>query len=77
MNLKKFLKPGKNMVLELDDDVEYLVDDRVVEALEREDKYIYLIRLMDNQAFKVEIARVKKAISIGGIIDYLDKKESR
>lgn len=47
MNIKPFLKSGKNIVIELDDDVEYIIDDSAVEAIEKGKEKVNLICVID------------------------------
>lgn len=73
MNIRKFLKPGKDIVIEIDD-VEYVLNDKGVSFIERGHKIISLIQLYDGQVYLFDIETVLKAIEKGGIIDYLEKR---
>lgn len=72
MNIKKFLKPGKNMVIKISG-VEYLVDDQAVVTIERGDEEIDLIQLNDQNHYLFNRLVIKDAINEDGIIGYLDK----
>jgi hypothetical protein len=72
MNIKKFLKPGKNMVIKISG-IEYLVDDQAVVTIERGDEEINLIQLNDQNHYLFNRLVIKDAINEDGIIGYLDK----
>lgn len=72
MNIKKFLKPGKNMVIKISG-IEYLVDDQAVVTIERGDEEIDLIQLNDQNHYLFNRLVIKDAINEDGIIGYLDK----
>jgi hypothetical protein len=71
-DIRKFFRPGKNMVIEMDDDVEYILDDKSVEALSEGKEQISVIRVIDRTRQMVTARRIRWAISKEGIIDYLD-----
>ncbi len=60
------------MVIEMDDDVEYILDDKSVEALSEGKEQISVIRVIDRTRQMVTARRIRWAISKEGIIDYLD-----
>ncbi|MGI5826952.1 MAG: hypothetical protein ACOX6C_00720 [Patescibacteria group bacterium] len=72
MNIKKFLKPDKNLVIKING-VEYLVDDQAVVTIERGDEEIDLIQLYDQNHYLFNRSVIKDAINQDGIIGYLDK----
>lgn len=72
MNIKKFLKPGKNLVIKING-AEYLVDDQAVVTIERGDEEIDLIQLYDQNHYLFNRSVIKEAINSDGIIGYLDK----
>lgn len=61
------------MVIEIDD-VEYLVDDKAVEAIERGDEEIDLLRIYDHERISVHVSHIEKKLLVEGASDYLDKK---
>jgi hypothetical protein len=72
VNIKKFLKPDKNLVIKING-VEYLVDDQAVVTIERGDEEIDLIQLHDQNHYLFNRSVIKDAINQDGIIGYLDK----
>jgi hypothetical protein len=72
VNIKKFLKPDKNLVIKING-VEYLVDDQAVVTIERGDEEIDLIQLYDQNHYLFNRSVIKDAINQDGIIGYLDK----
>lgn len=72
MNIKKFLKPDKNLVIKING-VEYLVNDQAVVTIERGDEEIDLIQLHDQNHYLFNRSVIKDAINQDGIIGYLDK----
>ncbi len=74
MDITKLVKPAKDIVIELDDEVEYLMNDEAVAAVERGDRKINLIRLYDGEIRRVEVERIENTLLKEGVTDYLDKK---
>lgn len=74
MGIEKFLKDGKDVVIELNDQVEYVLNKKATMALRNGEKQITLLRLYDGKDFPVDVEEIKKAILGGGIVDYLDEK---
>lgn len=74
MDIRKLLKPGKDIVVEIDE-VEYLIDDKAVASMERGDEKVDLIQLYDSRRYPFDIATIEKSLLKNGIIDYLDKKD--
>ncbi|BFD25152.1 MAG: hypothetical protein JST_000476 [Candidatus Parcubacteria bacterium] len=72
MNIKKFLKPDKNLAIKING-VEYLVDDQAVVTIERGDEEIDLIQLQDQNHYLFNRSVIKDAINEDGIVGYLDK----
>ena len=72
MNIKKFLKPDKNLVIKING-VEYLVDDQAVVTIERGDEEIDLIQLQDQNHYLFNRSVIKDAINEEGVVGYLDK----
>jgi hypothetical protein len=72
MNIKKFLKPDKNLVIKING-VEYLVDDQAVVTIERGDEEIDLIQLQGQSHYLFNRSVIKDAINEDGIVGYLDK----
>ncbi len=73
MNIKSFTKKGKNIVVELDDEVEYIIDDAAIESLEKGAEQVTLIRVVDRAHQPISAKRIAWAIKKEGVIDYLDK----
>jgi TolB-like protein len=67
-----FIKPGKHMVIELDDEVEYIVDGDATEALRSGQRIIKLIRLIDRTTRMISARRIVWAVAHEGVIDYLE-----
>ncbi len=75
MNINKVLKPNKDIVIELDNEVEYIVNDKAIQAIGNDDKEIIIERLIDGKIFKVSLETIKKSLEKNGVIDYLDKRK--
>ena len=75
IDIHKFVKPGKDIVIDLEDGVEYLVDDNAVVAIERGDQIIELIGLYGGKHYALDIKDILVSLQKKGVIDYLDKRE--
>lgn len=73
MNIKQFVKQGKHIVVELDDEVEYIINGAAVEALENGADKVTLIRVVDRAPQAISAKRIVWALKKEGVIDYLDK----
>ncbi len=73
-NIDTYLKASKNTVVELDDEVEYIIDDEAVLSIKNNKEYVFLIRVIDRKIVPVELEKIKKNLSKEGPIDYLDKR---
>lgn len=70
----KLLKPGKELVIELEDGIDYLAREDAEAAIRRGDTHIPLIRLYDFKPFLVPISKMAEALKNKDNIDYLDKR---
>jgi hypothetical protein len=68
---QQFIKPGKNLVIELEE-VEYLLNGESLEAIERENGTIPLVRLYDKRVDRIAIEKIEAALMKDGPVDYLD-----
>lgn len=73
MNIDKFVKFDKYIVIELDGDVEYLLDDNAVKEIKENKQKIDLVRLIDRKSFLVDRKKIEESLTGKGVIDYLDK----
>ena len=73
-NISAFLRPGKDIVIELDDEVEYILNESAVNAVGNGQEQILLIRIIDREPRTISARRIKWAISNSGVVDYLDIK---
>ncbi len=73
MDIKKFTKQGKNIVVELDDEVEYIIDDVAIKAIENGEEKVTLIRIVDRKPQSISVKRIFWALQKEGVADYLDK----
>ena len=73
MDIQKLIRVGKNIVVELDDEVEYIIDDTAVEAIEKGADKATLIRVVDRAPRTISVKRIAWALKKEGVIDYLDK----
>ncbi len=73
MNINQYLKPGKNIVIELHDEVEYLLDDEAVEEIESGNEKVTLKRFADRVSVIMEVGAIENTLQKGGIVDYIDK----
>ncbi len=74
MDIKKFLKPGKDIVIEIEE-VDYLLDDSAVSSIERGDKKVSLIELYGRQKYLFDAAVIMDVLEKDGVNDYLDKRD--
>lgn len=74
MDIKKLMKAGKDIVVEMDDEVEYVIDGVAVEAIERGDRKINLMRLYDGEIRAIDIERIENILLKEGVTDYLNKR---
>lgn len=82
MNLKKYSKNGKDMVIELDNGVEYLIDAIAENSLQGSDgstgaDKVTLIRLFDREIRVTTAKEIEDSLVENGVIDYLDKRPSK
>ncbi len=73
--IKKLVKVGKDIVIELDDEVEYLLDMPAMRALESENTQIDVMRLYDHKRFLIDRDKVINTLVSRGAVDYLDSRE--
>ncbi|MEK7579530.1 MAG: hypothetical protein AAB460_03315 [Patescibacteria group bacterium] len=74
MDIQKFLKPGKDIVIEMSDGIDYLIDDRAAEAIQKDDEKIDLMRLYDHKVFSIDRKEIESTLLKSGVDDYLDKR---
>ena len=74
MDIKQFTKQGKDIVVELDDEVEYIIDDAAVKEIENGAEKVTLIRVIDRTPQTISVKRIAWALKKEGVIDYLDRK---
>lgn len=72
-NINRFLKSDKDLIIELEDEVEYIIDDEAVLSIKNNKEHIFLIRVIDRKIVPVELEKIKKSLTKKGPIDYLDK----
>ncbi len=82
MNLKKYSKSGKSIVIELDNGVEYLIDAIAENSLQENENgtgadKVALVRLYDQELRTTTVKEIETSLSENGVIDYLDKKTSK
>ena len=73
-DINTFLKDGKNIVIELDDEVEYILDDKAVEEIKKRKSVVNLIRVIDRTIQPTKFKKIKEAFLRDGVVDYLDKR---
>jgi len=73
-NTDQYTKRGFDLVVELDDEVEYLVDKEVVASIKNNEQTIILKRLIDGETKKVAIERIIESLQKIGPVDYLKIK---
>ncbi len=72
-NIAKWVKPEKNIVLELDDEVEYIINDNAILEIKSGKDIITLIRVIDRSPQPINSKRIKNTLKKEGVIDYIDK----
>ncbi len=73
MDIRKYIKPGKDIVIELDDEVEYLLNKSAIRSLKDKDSNILLIRLLDGKIRKTSLKLVIQSLKKNGVVDYIDR----
>ena len=73
-NIKDYIKPQKDIVIELKDSVDYLIDDEAVLSIENNEKTVILKRLYDSKVLIFPTSEVIKCFSEKDRIDYIDNK---
>ena len=76
MNIDRFLKRNKILVVELDDEVEYLIDDQAADKIRRGQQFVFVTRVIDRVHRRVSVKRIFWALSMNGPLDYLDKPQA-
>lgn len=72
-DIRKFVKDGKDLAIDLDE-VESLVRDDSLMAIESGDKKIPLLQLFDGQVYFFDIQKIQDSLLKIGVVDYLDKR---
>lgn len=72
--INKFIKPGLNIVIELDDEVEYVIDEKALAQIKVGQTLIDLIRVVDRDTVQISAKRIGWSLNNGGAIDYLKAK---
>ena len=73
-NIKQYTRVGFDLVVELDDEVEYLLDKEAAASLQNNEATIILKRLVDGKRQIVAAERIIKSLQKEGPIDYLKIK---
>ncbi len=69
-----FLKDGEDLVINMNE-VEYLVNDESVRAVEDGEKIIPVVQLYDGEGYFFNIKEIEKSLAENGPVDYLSKVE--
>lgn len=72
MQIDRFLRPGKRLVVELDDGVDYLIDEEAVANIRAGKTTVVLTRLVDNSRQRISVRRLSWALENKDAIDYID-----
>lgn len=70
-NINDYNKPGYNMCLELDDEVEYLLEENAITSIKNNEPTVSLKRLVDGEMCTVAIQKIITALETDGPSDYL------
>jgi hypothetical protein len=71
-NIDLYAKPKKMMVIELDDEVEYLIDEMAEKMIREGKKSVPLKRLVDLVAFSMSTDDLAEHLNKHGVVDYVD-----
>lgn len=63
----------ENAVIELDDEVEYIIDSQAAKDIVKEKPEIKLMRLYDHKIFTFPIKKILDDIANGAIVDKLER----
>ncbi len=72
MDITSLYKQGKNMVVELDDGVEYIVDERTFTDIKNGKNKVILIRVIDREPQIISVRRIMWGIEKDGVVDYIN-----
>ena len=70
-DINKYIKQGFDIVIELDDEVEYLLNSQAVESLRNKEETVILIRLVDRVPILKKSSEIIKSLRETGVIDFL------
>jgi hypothetical protein len=73
-NMNKYVRSGFDPVVELDDEVEYLLSKEAVESIQNNQSTISLVRLIDGEIRIFPIEQIIVSLEKGGVVDYLKAK---
>jgi hypothetical protein len=66
-----------NLVIELDDGVEYFITENAAKEIVAESDFILLTRLIDKKMFAHKLENIREALRANSEIDYLDTLEKK
>lgn len=73
-NIDQYIKIGFDLIVELDDGVEYLLDKEAVASIRNNEMTVILKRLIDSEKQIIVVDRVIKSLNKNGPIDYIKSK---
>jgi len=73
MEIGRFSKPGKDIVVEIND-VEYVLGDKAISSIENNDRKVDLVQLYDQRHYLFTISTIMDSLFKHGVVGYLDKK---
>lgn len=73
-NIDSYIKTGFDLVIELDDEVEYLIDMEAVTAVKNDKKIVVLKRLVDGEKIIIPTSKVINNLQKNELTDYLEIK---
>lgn len=73
-NIDTYTKTGFDLVVELDDEVEYLINKDSIQTIKSNAATVSLKRLIDGEIKIIAIERIIKSLQTRGPVDYLTTK---
>lgn len=67
-----YIKPKLNIVVELDDGVEYLIEKEAIASIKNKESTVILKRLFDRKNILLSTKKVITALEVDGPVDYLN-----
>jgi len=75
-DIDQYTKPGFDIVIALDYEVEYILDKEAIESIKNNELTTILKRLIDGEVRIIVIEQIIKSLQVGGPVDYIKIDQS-